>query len=90
MTFCLYPLGLNVRHVLKPKGFEDVDGHCLPIESGTKADADGRADVAELSDDFGKKQGRSVGPMVGKDFADGWMRAGSHWRDSAEIKLVRP
>jgi hypothetical protein len=31
----------------------------------------------------------SVGPMIGKDFADGWMHAGSHWRDSVE-KLVRP
>jgi hypothetical protein len=38
-------LGLNVRHVLKPKGFEDADGHCLPVEKRTDADADGREEM---------------------------------------------
>jgi hypothetical protein len=27
-------LGLSVQPVLKPKGFEDADGHCLPLKSG--------------------------------------------------------
>jgi hypothetical protein len=38
-------LGLSVRPVLKPKGFEDADGHCLPLEKRTDADADGREDA---------------------------------------------
>jgi hypothetical protein len=65
MTYPSLPFafGLSVRPVLKPKGFEDVDGHHLPIERRTDADADGRADarqmtvVAELPDDFGKNKG---------------------------------
>ena len=37
-----FRLGLSVRSVLKPKGFEDADGHCLPVKSGrmrTRTDA---------------------------------------------------
>jgi hypothetical protein len=36
-----FALGLNVLAVLKPKGFEDADGHCLPLEKRTDTDADG-------------------------------------------------
>jgi hypothetical protein len=45
-----FALGLSVRPVLKPKGFEDADGHCLPLEKRTDADADGRADAQSASD----------------------------------------
>jgi hypothetical protein len=40
-----FVLGLSVLPVLKPKGFEDADGHCFAAEKRTDADADGRADV---------------------------------------------
>jgi hypothetical protein len=40
-----FALRLNVLPVLKPKGFEDTDGHCLPREKRTDADADGREDA---------------------------------------------
>jgi hypothetical protein len=40
-----FTLGLSVLPVLKPKGFEDADGHCLLLEKRTDADADGRADA---------------------------------------------
>jgi hypothetical protein len=39
-----FVLGLGVRPVLKSEDFEDADGHCLPLEKRTDADADGRAD----------------------------------------------
>jgi hypothetical protein len=45
-----FPLGLSVRSVLKPKGFEDADGHCLPFEMRTNADAGGRADIRSATD----------------------------------------
>jgi hypothetical protein len=43
MIFQALPIafGLSVRSALKPKGFEDADGHCLPLEKRTDADADG-------------------------------------------------
>jgi hypothetical protein len=44
-----FALGLNVRSVLKPKGFEDADGHYLPLEKRTDTDADGRSDARVFS-----------------------------------------
>jgi hypothetical protein len=44
-------LGPSVQPVLKPKGFEDEDGHCLPVENRTDADADGRG--RPIYHDFG-------------------------------------
>jgi hypothetical protein len=40
-----FVLGLSVLPVLKPEGFEDADGHCLPLDKRTDADADGREDA---------------------------------------------
>ncbi len=45
-----FALGLSVRPVLKPKGFEDTDGHCLPVEKRTDTDADGRADTGSANE----------------------------------------
>ncbi len=45
-----FALGLSVRPVLKPKGFEDTDGHYLPLEKGTDSDADGRADTRSANE----------------------------------------
>jgi PcfJ-like protein len=45
-----FALRLNVLPVLKPKGFEDADGHCLPLQKRTDADADGRADAPRDND----------------------------------------
>ena len=42
-------LGLSVQPVLKPKGFEDADGHCLPLKSGrmrTRTDVRAGHDLA--------------------------------------------
>jgi hypothetical protein len=44
-----FVLGLSVLPVPKPKGLEDEDGHCLPLEKRTVADADGRADTRSAS-----------------------------------------
>ena len=41
---------VSVRSALKPKGFEDADGHCLPIENRTDADPDGHADARKARD----------------------------------------
>ena len=50
MTYLSFPfaIGLSVRSVLKPKGFEDADGRRLPIEKRT--DADGHADTLKTND----------------------------------------
>jgi hypothetical protein len=55
-----FPFGLSVRSVLKPKGFEDTDGHCLPVENRTDADADGRADARKARDLYHRKHPRGV------------------------------
>ena len=52
MTYLSFPfaIGLCVRSVLKPKGFEDADRRHLPIEKRTDADTDGRADTLKTND----------------------------------------
>jgi hypothetical protein len=45
-----FVLGLSVLPVPKPKGLEDEDGHYLPLEKRTVADADGRADAQSARD----------------------------------------